>query len=176
MLSPTATGLVVFVPQAEPLVQPYRERHDPVAALGMPAHVTVFFPFRPPDAITNDDLATLEVIASDFEPFRFRLTDVGRFPGVLFLTPEPEEPFVALSQAVAERFKDLSMYEGEHRGYVPHLTVAHADDVRKLETIEGRFVREAEQHLPINAYAGHLCLMVSRGERWTNIRSFVLGA
>ena len=34
------TALVVRVPEAEPLVGPFRLAHDPVAARGMPAHVT----------------------------------------------------------------------------------------------------------------------------------------
>ncbi|MBD3367197.1 MAG: hypothetical protein GF405_03345 [Candidatus Eisenbacteria bacterium] len=168
------TGLVIFVPQAETLVQPYRERHDPVAALGMPAHVTVFYPFFEPDEIDGEVLAALERIAQDHDAFSFSLTGVERFPGVLFMTPEPREPFERLSQATATAFPTLSMYEGEHRTFVPHLTVAHADDKRKLDTIAGRFTREAEPHLPINAYAGHLCLMESRGECWRRRESFRL--
>ena len=168
------TGLVVFVPQAETLVQQYRRRHDTVAALGMPAHVTVFYPFKESGAITDDDIRALEELAGGIEAFTFELTEVGRFPGVLFLKPEPEEPFGVLARAIAESFPGLSMYEGEHRTFVPHLTVAHADDTRELDAIAGRFTREAEHHLPIQAYAGHVCLMESGAERWTNRRSFKL--
>jgi len=171
----TGSGLVIFVPQAEALVQPYRERHDPVAALGMPAHVTVFYPFLPPDEIGSDAIGALETIAGESDAFSFQLTDVGRFPGVLFLKPEPEEPFEALFRAVGHAFPDLEIYDGEHASFVPHLTVAHADDTRRLDAIAMRFAREAEHQLPIDAFAGHLCLMESRGELWEIRRSFRLG-
>jgi 2'-5' RNA ligase len=169
------TGIVVVVPQAEPLVQPYRERHDPVAALGMPAHVTLFYPFRAPGDVSEDDLAALGRIAERTAPFSFSLTEVGRFPDVLFLKTEPPGPFVKLASAIADAFPSMRMYEGEHSSYVPHLTVAHAADTRVLDTIAGRFIREAEQYLPIEAFAGHVSLMESRGERWTIRRSFQLG-
>ena len=32
--------LLIEVPQSEPLVRAYREAHDPVAKLGIPAHIT----------------------------------------------------------------------------------------------------------------------------------------
>ncbi|WP_079312549.1 hypothetical protein [Microbispora sp. GKU 823] len=41
------TALVVEVPSAEPLVRGLRERYDSFAAYGMPAHVTVLYPFLP---------------------------------------------------------------------------------------------------------------------------------
>lgn len=39
------TGLIVRIPEAEPYVRGWRERLDPSAQAGVPAHVTVLFPF-----------------------------------------------------------------------------------------------------------------------------------
>ena len=45
------TGLIVEVPDAELVVAHWREQLDPHAMLGVPAHVTVLFPFAAPDRI-----------------------------------------------------------------------------------------------------------------------------
>ncbi len=41
--------LAILVPAAEPLVRDYRVRHDTSASEGMPAHVTIIWPFMHPD-------------------------------------------------------------------------------------------------------------------------------
>ena len=47
------TGLVVAVPAAEPLVADFRRRwHGDSVARGVPAHVTILFPFVTVEALT----------------------------------------------------------------------------------------------------------------------------
>jgi len=41
------SGLIVEVPEAEPAVARWRAQLDPLAAQGVPAHVTVLYPFLP---------------------------------------------------------------------------------------------------------------------------------
>src|SRR6266404_9374121 len=53
------SSLVVLVPEAEGLVRSFRDLYDPVAAAGMPAHVTILYPFKPPDQIDKADLENL---------------------------------------------------------------------------------------------------------------------
>src|SRR5262249_10545663 len=65
-------------------------------------------------------------IAAAAEPFSFRLVRIERFPEVLYLAPEPAQPFVQLTQAFARRFPDFPPYGGQFSSVVPHLTVAHA--------------------------------------------------
>ena len=45
------SGLIIEVPEAEPAVRWHRERLDANAPLGIPAHITVLFPFMPPEMI-----------------------------------------------------------------------------------------------------------------------------
>jgi hypothetical protein len=45
------SALIVEVPAAEPAVARHRERLDSSAPLGVPAHITVLYPFLPPGAI-----------------------------------------------------------------------------------------------------------------------------
>src|SRR5262249_41914164 len=86
------TALVIAVPEAEPVVGRLRSLYNDAAPTGIPAHVTLLFPFGDRD----DGLAEL---FARFEPFDFALTETRRWPDVLWLTPEPAEPFIQLTTA-----------------------------------------------------------------------------
>ena len=117
--------LLVPVPEAEPWVKNLRERYDPVAAAGVPAHVTVLFPFVSPDLLTDSDLAKTTKTFQRFRPFEFRLEQVGRFPESLYLVPDPDEPFISLTEAIVGEFPEYPPYGGKFPKIVPHLTVAN---------------------------------------------------
>lgn len=121
------SALVVLVPEAEPLVQDLRARHDPSAADGVPAHVTVLVPFLEPAAITAADLDTLRDLFARRPAFDAAFAEVGRFPATAWLAPQPAAPFVALTQAVWARWPSHPPYGGAFAGSVPHLTVADGD-------------------------------------------------
>src|SRR5260370_22115721 len=55
------SAILVPVPEAEPVVGRLRDRLDRAALWGVPAHVTVLFPFATPDAITG---AVIEIAAA----------------------------------------------------------------------------------------------------------------
>src|SRR5581483_5248567 len=73
---PRRTALIVAVPEAEPSVRDLRLAHDSSAALGVPAHVTILFPFAHPDGL---DEAALEQLFEHFAPFDFTLDRIERF-------------------------------------------------------------------------------------------------
>jgi 2'-5' RNA ligase len=116
------TALIVAVPEAEPAVGALRLAHDWSAPLGVPAHVTILFPFA--DGADVDEQAVAELAAS-FPSFAFELDRVERFEnGLTWLHPEPSAPFAALTDAVWRRFPDYPPYEGAHGVVIPHLTVS----------------------------------------------------
>ena len=117
--------LFVPVPEAEPWVKDLRERYDPIATVGVPAHITVLFPFVPPDLITDSDLARATETFQRVRSFEFRLEQVDRFPESLYLVPEPDEPFILLTEAIVGEFPDYPPYGGKFPKIVPHLTVAN---------------------------------------------------
>jgi hypothetical protein len=47
----TRSALIVTIPEAEEAVAPHRAQFDEAAAFGIPAHVTVLFPFMPPSEV-----------------------------------------------------------------------------------------------------------------------------
>jgi hypothetical protein len=56
---PVESALIIVVPEAERLVKPFRDRHDPSAKDGVPAHITLLYPFKPPAEINNSVLDKL---------------------------------------------------------------------------------------------------------------------
>ena len=119
------SALGVPVPEAEPWVKDLRERYDPTAAVGMPAHITVLFPFVLPNLLTDDDLARATDTFQRIRSFEFKLEQVGRFPESLYLAPEPDEPFISLTEAIVREFPEYPPYGGKFTGIIPHLTVAN---------------------------------------------------
>lgn len=118
------SALIVRVPEAEPLVETLRRRFDPSARLGVPAHITILFPFMDPGSITSDVLAATQAAVGSIRAFAFALDEVGRWPDTTYLAPRPAEPFVELTEALVRRFPECPPYGARHPRIVPHLTVA----------------------------------------------------
>ena len=82
------SALVVLVPEVEPLVKPFRDQYDPSAAAGVPAHITLLYPFKAPDEIDETVLRDLRGFFRRFVPFRFSFASIRRYPdAVLYLAP-----------------------------------------------------------------------------------------
>lgn len=169
-------ALVVTVPEAEPLVGPFRSKYDPIAALGLPAHITINFPFVPGVAPSADTLSRLQNIFAAAQPVSFTLDSIGRFPNVVYLTPNPSAPFVQLTNHIAEQFPDSPPYEGQFDTITPHLTVAFSSDCELLESVERAFSDAASNHLPIEVVADHVWLIDDTAGRWQKRASFTLGS
>ncbi len=165
------SALIVAVPEAEPLVGEWRLRYDPVAAHGVPAHITVLFPFLPPERLDEAVLAGLTEQFVAFNRFDYTLTSVGRFDeGLVYLVPEPGPAFSRLTDAVVARF-GVPPYGGEIADPIPHLTVARDAPVAVLDAVASAVAAG----LPILATAGHVALIVrDESGRWRHVRRFPL--
>ena len=148
------TALIVPVPEAEPQVGELRLAHDSSAASGVPAHVTILFPFL--DTAELDEVAVADLI-SEFPAFDFELDRVERFPdGVTWLRPTPSRPFVDLTAAVWQRWPERPPYEGAFDEPIPHLTISETPI-------------DVELQLPIAARAREVTLIEADevSGRWT---------
>jgi hypothetical protein len=127
----------VEIPQAEPVVGPFRERLDSSAGLGVPAHITVLYPFIPPAGLDAAVLGQLERLFAAVPRFAFRLDRTSWFGDeVVCLTPGDPGPFQSLTQRVVEAFPAYPPYGGQFEGIIPHLTIGDgqpADDLRAAE-------------------------------------------
>lgn len=165
------TGLVVRVPEAEPAVRAWRDRHDPSARAGVPAHVTVLFPFLDESRIDAAVRAELAATFARFDACDLRFTRCGRFPGVLYLAPEPDEALRHLTQAVAARWPEAPPYGGAFADVVPHLTVADGPQDEALDAIEARLLPA----LPVTTRLASVELIAYDGAKWHVRASFPLG-
>lgn len=156
------SALVLLVPEAELLVRPFRDKYDPSAAEGMPAHVTLLFPFLPPDEIGPAVIADLRACFQRFSPFRFALGELRRFPGVIYLAPEPDEPFRQLTTAIWQGYPDTPPYGGRHADIRPHLSLAHLADEQKTGAVAEEFLETSVGKLPVRATAREIELMDNR--------------
>jgi 2'-5' RNA ligase len=162
------SALIVPVSEAEAVVGDVRSAHDPVAPAGIPAHITVLYPFKDPTAIDSEIIDELGAILRGVEPFSFQLVSIARFPEVVYLVPEPGEPFVRLTAAIATRWPDTPPYEGTFDRVIPHLTVAHTDDPATISDIH----RRLGPSLPITGRAHEARLLTSRNGRWSVRETF----
>jgi 2'-5' RNA ligase len=158
------TALVVVAPEAESLVGDLRERYDhPAGGLGVPAHITLLFPF-------GDDPEGLEELFAAAAAFDFELARTERFveQPILYLAPDPAEPFVRLIEALIARYPEFPPFRGEYTAIVPHLTIGY--DVP--EDVEERL----KPSLPIRARAETVTWLAEQPDgRWRERRRFALG-
>jgi len=167
------TALVVVVPEAESLVGPYRRHHDPSGAWGMPAHVTLLTPFREPRTIDDPLLAELGALFAETPSFTCRFEATGRFPGILYLAPEPTEIFRRMTERLVARYPGSAPYGGAHRRVVPHLTVLHDC----ADCLAERVAARLNEGLPLESEVQRVHLFVGANAEpgWKSVAVFPLG-
>ncbi len=171
------SALVALVPAAEDIVKPFRDRFDPTAAAGVPAHITLLYPFKAPGDI--DDVVTdrLRDCFSRSAPIRFSFGEVKRFPGgVLYLAPKPAEPFRQLTLSVWKLYPEWPPYGGKWPEITPHLSIASVGEDALLTAIESEFAEASRGRLPITSVVSDVSLMMSHAGRWTKKMSFPMGS
>ena len=168
------TALVVPVPEAEPVVGAYRERHDPSGAWGMLPHVTLLVPFVSPARVDDPLLAELAALFADMPRFACRFEETGSFPGVLYLAPEPAEQFQSMTERLVERYPGCPPYGGEFDAVVPHLTVLHDC----ADCLCERVAPCLEDKLPLVAQVNEVVLYQGANEEpgWVRRARFPLGS
>ncbi|MBU2665541.1 2'-5' RNA ligase family protein [Actinoplanes bogorensis] len=174
-MEPTHSALIVTVPEAEPFVAAHRDRYDQAAAWGVPAHITVCYPFLPPDRIDGHVRTGLRQAAAGVPAFFCSLTAVSWFgERVVWLAPEPAGPFRALTAAVTARFPAARPYDGLYDEVVPHLTIGHDHDPADLKAAAD----DVAGHLPVPARITAMRLTVGTpvpGSSWSALEEFPLG-
>ncbi len=165
-----ASAIVVRVPVPRALAQ-LRTRWDWAAGVGVPAHVTILFPFLLAGRLLPEVRAELATIAAAHDPFDVRFARVGRFPGVVYLAPEPATPFERLTEAVVARYPDFQPYGGAFDVVVPHLTITESGDA-PLDEIAA----DAAATLPLGHRVSALDVLVEGGDgRWRSRWRIALG-
>ncbi|MFI1383983.1 2'-5' RNA ligase family protein [Embleya sp. NPDC020886] len=172
-----ASALVLLVPDVEQVVEPWRERYDPRAAEGIPAHVTVLYPWLTPAEIGPTELAALAEIAAARPVLDLVFGRVGQFHRGLWLAPDPAEPVLRLIDAVTTRWPDHLPYGGAYLDDAddvgPHLTVALGQGPDELRAL----AQEVTGRLPLTTRVDRLDLVVCDDDgNWSLRDSFAFAA
>jgi 2'-5' RNA ligase len=150
------SALLLLVPAAEPAVGEHRAWLDASARDGVPAHLTVLYPFLPPALIDDAVLTSLAALFAGFPAFAFTLDRVGWFgENVVWLGPRDEAPFRALTALAFQAFPSWAPYGGRHDDVVPHLTIGHQGGTPALRAAAAA----VGPHLPIGGTATTVTLM-----------------
>lgn len=166
------TALLLPVPEAEPVVDTWRARFDPSAANGVPAHITLIFPYLPSDRCTATIRDKLREIFARSVPIDLELAAPGMFPGVLYLTPEPAGPITRLIERLVCHFPEAPPYGGAFTTIIPHLTIAHSCDA----ALRDRIISEISPALPVRCIAREVMLMREEVDgHWRVQERFPLG-
>jgi 2'-5' RNA ligase len=118
--------------------------------MGVPAHVTVLYPFAPPNEVDDSVVSRLKAVFASAAPFDCAFDRCAWFgEDVLWLAPDRDQPFRDLTNRVAAEFLSYLPYGGEHGEVIPHLTIGESrrgttDDLRSAEA-------DVRRKLPIAA-------------------------
>jgi hypothetical protein len=167
------SALIIEIPEAEPAVRRHRDRLDASASLGVPAHITVLYPFAPPQMIDNAMRAVLASLFASVGGFAFRLDHTDWFGNdAVWLGPRDPGPFRTLTEMVCQAFPAYPPYEGQFDEIVPHLTVGDRHPLSDLRAAESA----VQARLPIEATAHAVALMTQQtsGGRWRKVATFSL--
>jgi 2'-5' RNA ligase len=148
------TALIIPVPECSVVVTPPGD---------MPHHVTVIYPFVGQRHVNARLIARLTEAFASHPAFDFELTSVGRFPDVLYLGPEPVEPFRRLVDECTRQWPSHPPYGGRFPEVIPHLTLASGPEPAGL-------AERVTSRLPIRAQATEVWLMErTRPEGWRRV-------
>jgi 2'-5' RNA ligase len=171
MASPTTeTGLILPV-LLPPMLEAVRRAAVADATGGLPAHVTLLYPFVPPDALHRSLRARVAAAVASHERFSYRLVGPARWPQVLYASIEPEAPFRALQADLAAAFPSLPIYGGAFE-FVPHVTIAEGEAAERPEIAAD----PAWSSLPAQATARSVELIVRSGGNWQVVWRIALPA
>jgi hypothetical protein len=170
----TESAVLIACPAADEVVDSWRRRLDSSRPLGVPAHVTLLYPFVDPADLDDDVMLRLVALASRFRTFEFTLAEVRWFgDSVVCLAPEPVTPFRRLTDALVESFPGHVPYGGVHDEVHHHLTVGDGGTFSERR----RAASALQLAVPICERAEHLDLMVGGDalDSWHVAAQFPLG-
>lgn len=132
---PGYSVVLVPVPALEPAVRPPLEKWAPDYLMsdgGINAHITILGPFlRDP----LPALPRLRELLARVSPFEVTLRRLDRFPdsGLVYVVPEPAEPWRELTGLLEAQWPDHPPYGGAFGSVVPHLSLDHAATAEEIE-------------------------------------------
>jgi 2'-5' RNA ligase len=137
---------------------------------GQPPHITLIYPFVDVATLAGEVVDEVERCCSGFRTFDFQVGHAVRFGEVVFVSPDPAEPFRDLLRALTST-EPPPPYPVTVTDTIPHLTIAFSSDPSELEEVSTRVAGS----LPIRSRAAEAWLMAESTDGWSLERTFALG-
>jgi 2'-5' RNA ligase len=166
------TAIIIPVGAAEPIVGHWRRQFDSAAAAGVPAHVTIIYPFLAQQDINEEVMGDLRRLIAGHPSFTGTFAQCGQFPDVLFLVPDPDDPFRRLTAELVQRWPEAPPYAGLITDPIPHLTITHGAPATKVAEAQA----EVTAHLPFTCPIRQAWLITFDGRQWVRRAALPLGA
>ena len=104
---------------------------------GLPAHLTMLYPFVDPARLGPWVRRRLAEVSATVPAFEYRLVGAGTWPDAIYVAVDPVDPFVELQRRLAAAFPGFPIY-GTDPGFdfVPHVTVAEGPPIHDPATLD----------------------------------------
>lgn len=135
--------------------------------------MTLLYPFLHPSAIDADALKRLAEVVARHREFDVQFLQTKWFgQEVLWLSPEPDLTFRALTNALAATFPETPPYGGTIHDPTPHLTVADGAILRDMKHAESVVIEQ----LPVRASVSSVSVMIGapKTNSWITIADIPL--
>jgi hypothetical protein len=164
------TGLVIPVPAAEALLASVRARYPGTVRDGVPAHVSLLYPFVVGAELDERVITALNELFVGQVSIPVDFMECYRRGGFVALRPDPGDDLKELMSKTRRRWPDVVPYEGVYGDVEPHLTIA----TRCSEETAGRIEQEVTADLPICAELREAWLLAFEGQ-WISRGRFEFG-
>jgi 2'-5' RNA ligase superfamily len=152
------SAIGINVPKLAELIDQWRLPTVAVASLGVPPHITLLYPWRPAP-LQSADAAQVAAAACGITPFTLIFRRVERFPGALYLAPEPDDVVRTLIRQLVRAFPETPPYGGQFGSDpIPHLTVAEAATETELDRLQAAVLTVLEPVFPLSVYVHALSI------------------
>ncbi|MCL1841383.1 MAG: 2'-5' RNA ligase family protein [Propionibacteriaceae bacterium] len=167
-----------MMPAADPVIDRWRQQHDTARQAGVPAHLTLIFPFALPSAVTDDEMGALRELLVGVQPFTITLDRTDWFGDrVLFLGLADPAPLIGLIHALEAIFPDWLPYGGAFEDVWPHVTMGSDGQVDALREAEAAVASALPIVQKVNAIAWWVGSPLDSGRSdWHRALTLPLGA
>lgn len=134
---PSEWAAVIVRAMLPPALERLRRRSVRDAIVGVPAHLTMLYPFIEPARLGPSVRRRLMTVAAATQPFDYRLLGSATWPDTVYVAVDPVEPFIDLQRRLGAAFPDFPIY-GTDPGFefVPHVTIAEGPPIDDDATLE----------------------------------------
>jgi 2'-5' RNA ligase len=170
-LRPSALTALVIAVRLPPGLEALRMRSIRDAPDGVPAHITLLYPFADESQIDATVRAVVERIVARHRVGILTLGERRLFPDTIYASVEPDAPLRALQAELAGAFPELPLYGGAH-AFEPHVSIVEGPSVDGSPDAADA----AWQELPTTAMVDAVELITNRDGRWAMRHRFPMRA